>query len=134
MPICQGVGCAAQADADQAMAASAAMPPSSDTSTAQTLGATLRVIDLNNRTMSLQPLSGEDAPGHEGMGWLASRQDARSRDSEETFPSGNVRASRRSAKAAPPPHSSAAAAATTNRPDPTPKPGGATTRGNPTGP
>jgi hypothetical protein len=55
------------------MAASIAMPPSTKASTAQALGATRRVIDLKNRTMSLQPLFGEDAPGHEGMGWRASR-------------------------------------------------------------
>ena len=130
MPSCQGVGSAAQAPADQ-VAASAAMPPSTKASTAQPLGATLRVIDLKNRTMSLQPLFGEDAPGDEGTGWMASGRPARSRDWEETFPSGKIRAWRRSAEAAPPPRSSAAA--TTNRPDPTPKPGEATTRGNPAG-
>jgi hypothetical protein len=128
MPICHGVGCAAHAPA-----ASIVMPPSTTANARQTLGATRRVIDLKNRTMSLQPLFGEDAPGHEGMGWLAAQRAARSRDSEETFPSGKVRASRRSAEAAPPPRSSAAAAATTSRADPTPKPGEATTRGNPAG-
>src|SRR4029077_16046151 len=50
-----------------------------------------------------------DALGDEGTGWLASGRSARSRDSEATFPSGEIRASRRSAEAAPPPRSSAAA-------------------------
>src|SRR5438874_12122042 len=115
MPSCQGLGSAAHAAA--AMPASTqveAKAVSAKTGVAPALAAAPRVSDLKNRTISLQPLFGEDALGHKGSGRLALRRSARSRYSDEDFPSGWIRAWRHQANAAPPPHSSAAAAAVTS--------------------
>jgi hypothetical protein len=45
------------------------MPASNRVRTTQLLAAALRVIDLKNRTMSLQPLFGDDAPRREHPGF-----------------------------------------------------------------
>jgi hypothetical protein len=49
------------------------MPASASARTTQVRTAALRVIDLVNRTMSLQPLFGEDALQREGPDWLRRR-------------------------------------------------------------
>src|SRR2546430_2388517 len=106
------------------------MPASASRSMRPVLAAALRVIDLPNRAMSLQPLFGEDALARERTLWPASG----------VMPGAAIRlinyraagSGFRAARPKPPPHPAEAAAAP-YRPDPTPKPGKATTRGSPAG-
>src|SRR5437016_13863866 len=122
MPSCQGLGSAAAA-----AAASPAMPTSASRSMRPVRAAAPRVIDLPNRTMSLQPLFGEDALPRERTLWAASgvMPGAALRLTNYRAEGSGLRA----ARPPPPPHPAEAAAAI-YRPDPTPKPGKATTRGS----
>jgi len=76
------------------------MPVSPNTAATLTFAAFRRVIDLKNRTMSLQPLFGEDALARERTLWPASGVMPGAAIRLIKLPSGRIRASRRSAEAA----------------------------------